>query len=93
MRAAINAPLQGSAADIIKLAMIKVDQLLRATHPGAALVLQIHDELLIEAPDKGVEHTKTLMREVTDAMENVISLSVPLKVDAGFGHDWQEAQS
>jgi DNA polymerase-1 len=93
MRAAINAPLQGSAADVIKLAMIKVDQLLRTKHQGAALVLQIHDELLIEAPDKGTEYTKALLREVTDAMENVLSLSVPLKVDAGYGHDWQEAQS
>ncbi len=93
MRAAINAPLQGSAADIIKLAMIRVDELLRAHHPGAHLVLQIHDELLIEAPDHGAEKNKQLMHEVTQAMEGVIELAVPLKVDAGSGHDWQQAQS
>lgn len=93
MRAAINAPLQGSAADIIKLAMIRVDELLRGHYPGAHLVLQIHDELLIEAPDRGAEKNKQLIHEVTQAMEGVIELAVPLKVDAGSGHDWQQAQS
>ncbi len=93
MRAAINAPLQGSAADIIKLAMIRVDTLLRSTYPGSHLVLQIHDELLIEAPDRGAIENEKLMHAVTRTMEEVIELAVPLKVDAGSGHDWQQAQS
>jgi DNA polymerase-1 len=93
MRAAVNAPLQGSAADIIKLAMIRVDELLCSLHPGANLVLQIHDELLIEAPDNGAEHNQELIEQVVSRMESVIQLKVPLKVDAGSGYDWQEAQS
>jgi DNA polymerase-1 len=93
MRAAINAPLQGSAADIIKLAMIRVDNLLRADYPGAHLVLQIHDELLIEAPDRGAEQNKKLLDTITHTMEGVIELAVPLRVDAGSGLDWQQAQS
>ncbi len=93
MRAAVNAPLQGSAADIIKLAMIRVDELLRSSFPGAQLVLQIHDELLIEAPDFGAARNQVLIDQIVSTMESVIQLKVPLKVDAGSGHDWQEAQS
>ncbi|MFN4894999.1 MAG: DNA polymerase I [Pseudomonadota bacterium] len=93
MRAAINAPLQGSAADIIKLAMIRVDDLLNQSYPGAQLVLQIHDELLVEAPDRGDEHNQSLISAITQAMESVITLKVPLKVDAGSGFNWQQAQS
>jgi DNA polymerase-1 len=93
MRAAVNAPLQGSAADIIKLAMIRVDELLARSYPGAKLVLQIHDELLIEAPDQGTERNQALIDDIVQAMESVITLRVPLKVDAGSGYDWQEAQS
>jgi DNA polymerase-1 len=93
MRAAINAPLQGSAADIIKLAMIRVSELLSKSHPQASLVLQIHDELLVEAPDLGAEQNSTLAGEITHTMESVMELAVPLKVDAGVGHNWQEAQS
>ena len=93
MRAAINAPLQGSAADIIKLAMIKVEQLLADKFAGAKLILQIHDELLVEAPDHGTAQNAQLIEAIKDAMESVITLSVPLKVDAGSGRNWQEAQS
>lgn len=93
LRAAINAPLQGSAADIIKIAMLRVDDLLSQRYPGASLILQIHDELLIEAPDHGEERNRELIAAVTKAMEQVIDLKVPLKVDAGSGHSWQEAQS
>jgi len=93
MRAAVNAPLQGSAADIIKLAMIRVDELLRWAYPGAQLILQIHDELLIEAPDHGTEQNNSLIHAIVEAMESVITLKVPLKVDAGSGYDWQAAQS
>lgn len=93
MRAAINAPLQGSAADIIKLAMIKVAALLRDSWKGAELVLQIHDELLVEARDCGESDNKKLIDAIRAAMETVLDLSVPLKVDVGSGHNWQEAQS
>jgi DNA polymerase-1 len=92
MRAAINAPLQGSAADIIKLAMIKVDALLEREEPRARLVLQIHDELLIEAGDRGPEGNAALVKLITQTMEGVIQLAVPLKVDAGVGRNWEEAQ-
>jgi DNA polymerase-1 len=93
MRAAINAPLQGSAADIIKLAMIKVDAMLRLSGTGAQLILQIHDELLIEAPDTGKSENEQLMKSIQSAMEGVMELSVPLKVDAGVGSSWTAAQS
>jgi DNA polymerase-1 len=93
MRAAINAPLQGSAADIIKLAMIKVDQLLKQRYPEAKLILQIHDELLIEAPDRGEQANKELIQAIVKAMESALTISVPLKVDAGSGYNWQEAQA
>ena len=93
MRAAINAPLQGSAADIIKLAMIKVDSMLRSSDIDVKLILQIHDELLIEAADRGTAENEKLMKSVQEAMESVMHLSVPLKVDAGCGKSWTEAQA
>jgi DNA polymerase-1 len=93
MRAAINAPLQGSAADIIKLAMIHVDAFLRSSGLDATLVLQIHDELLIEAHDRGGHANADLLKAICRTMEQVIALKVPLKVDAGLGYTWQEAQS
>jgi DNA polymerase-1 len=93
MRAAINAPLQGSAADIIKLAMIEVEKVLTDRFPGAKLILQIHDELLIEAPDHGEAKNRELIAAVQQAMEGVMSLKVPLKVEVGSGFSWQEAQS
>ena len=60
---------------------------------GAKLILQIHDELLVEAPDHGTAQNAQLIEAIKDAMESVITLSVPLKVDAGSGRNWQEAQS
>ncbi len=93
MRAAINAPLQGSAADIIKLAMIHVDAFVRTSGIRANLILQIHDELVVEAEDRGVEQNRKFMEAIRRAMEGVMSLKVPLKVDAGMGYSWQEAQS
>jgi DNA polymerase-1 len=93
MRAAINAPIQGSAADIIKIAMIEVEKQLKALPYRAELVLQIHDELLVEADDRGPEGNADTARHITGIMERAFSLSVPLKVDAGIGYTWQEAQS
>jgi DNA polymerase-1 len=92
MRAAINAPLQGSAADIIKLAMIRIDEMLTKEYPDAHLILQIHDELLIEAKDRGDAENAKLQTAIQNTMESVMDLSVPLKVDVGSGRNWQESQ-
>jgi DNA polymerase-1 len=73
--------------------MLRVEDLLSKSYPGASLILQIHDELLIEAPDHGDAENKKLIEDVKLAMENVMDLSVPLKVDTGSGYSWQEAQS
>jgi DNA polymerase-1 len=87
-RAAINAPLQGSAAEIIKLAMIAVYRHLGAHHPAAHLILQVHDELVIEAPE---EETSALRKDVSDLMNGVVALAIPLVVDVGEGSNWDEA--
>lgn len=88
-RVALNAPIQGSSADIIKLAMINTARRLRAEKRKAKLILQIHDELIIEAPLAEAEPIKTLLRE---EMENVMRLSVPLTVDVAAGKNWAEAK-
>ncbi|GAB4341939.1 MAG: DNA polymerase I [Desulfobulbaceae bacterium] len=77
-RTAINTPIQGTAADIIKLAMLRVDSELRRRKLEAKMILQIHDELILEVPDEELEQARELLRE---AMENVISLDVPLVVN------------
>ncbi|HXG94407.1 MAG TPA: DNA polymerase I [Blastocatellia bacterium] len=88
-REAINAPIQGTAADIVKMAMIKVHERLRREKLGARMILQVHDELLLEVPEKEVEQTKQIVRE---EMEQVYPLSVPLVVDVGVGKNWMEAK-
>ncbi len=87
-RIAVNMPIQGSAADIIKLAMVRIDRELRARHLRTRLILQIHDELLFDVPEEEVEQVKPLVRE---AMEQVVSLAVPLSVSIGVGADWLSA--
>jgi DNA polymerase I len=91
-RAAINAPIQGSAADIIRRAMIRVEPALERSSLGARMLLQVHDELIFEVPDAEVENTIEL---VTDVMENAampaLSMKVPLKVDARAADNWDEA--
>ena len=82
-RAAMNTPLQGSAADIIKIAMISVSEKLKGTN--AKLILQIHDELIVECPDEEVENVKNIL---VDCMENAAQLSVPLTVDVESGKSW-----
>lgn len=86
-RLAINTPLQGTAADIIKLAMIKVDALLTKHHEWGTLILQIHDELVFESPDA---HIHSLSNQVKTIMEGVIELKVPLTVDISIGKNWEE---
>src|SRR3984957_19389588 len=87
-RQAINAPLQGGAADIIKRAMVRLPAALRAAGLTARLLLQVHDELLFEAPEAEAEATAVLAQEVMGA---AATLSVPLVVETGSGHNWAEA--
>jgi DNA polymerase-1 len=87
-RAAINAPMQGTAADLIKLAMIQVQQSLEDRGLRSRLVLQVHDELVLEVPEAEIEALRALLPE---KMENVAQLSVPLIVDVGVGDNWDEA--
>jgi len=87
-RSAINAPMQGTAADIIKRAMIAVDAWLEAERPGARLVMQVHDELVLEVPEERLEEVRD---RVTGFMTGAATLDVPLKVDTGAGPNWDEA--
>ena len=84
-RAAMNMPLQGSSADIIKLAMIGVDKALKQGNYKAKLVLQVHDELVIDCPKAEVDAVSALLKS---SMENAVSLTVPLTVDVGVGESW-----
>ena len=88
-REAINAPIQGTAADLVKMAMIRVHERLRRSGLGARTLLQVHDELLLEVPETEIEQTKELVRA---EMESVYPLSVPLVVDIGVGKNWMEAK-
>ena len=87
-RAAINAPMQGTAADIIKKAMIKVHDWLETTDFDAKMIMQVHDELVFEVAEDQVDD---LVREVKARMESAAELKVPLIVDAGIGENWEEA--
>ncbi len=87
-RAAINAPMQGTAADIIKMAMIKVHDWLETTDFDAKMIMQVHDELVFEVAEDQVDD---LVKEVKARMESAAELKVPLIVDAGVGENWEEA--
>jgi DNA polymerase I len=87
-RSAINAPMQGTAADIIKRAMITLDAWIERAHSPARLIMQVHDELVFEVPRTGVEEFTHVVRE---HMASAASLSVPLRVDIGTGANWDEA--
>ncbi|EGV09972.1 DNA-directed DNA polymerase [Parvimonas sp. oral taxon 393 str. F0440] len=88
-RIALNTPIQGSAADIIKLAMIKVYERLKLEKVNAKLILQIHDELIIECEENEKEIVKKILK---DSMENVYKLDLPLKVDVCEGRNWYESK-
>ena len=88
-REAINAPIQGTAADLVKIAMIKVHERLRREKLGARMILQVHDELLLEVPENEIDRTTGAVRE---EMESVCELAVPLVVDVGVGKNWMEAK-
>ncbi len=87
-RTAVNTPIQGTAADLIKLAMIRIQARLARQGLHAKMILQVHDELVFESPDGEIEAMKTLVKE---EMEGVLTLSVPIKVDMGVGKNWDEA--
>jgi DNA polymerase I len=87
-RSAINAPMQGTAADIIKRAMIAVDAWLQSSHLPARLIMQVHDELVLEVSDGAVQ---VIVEELRGHMAQAATLAVPLKVDVGVGRNWDEA--
>lgn len=88
-RVALNTPIQGTAADIIKLAMVNVHRRLKAEGLSARLILQVHDELIVECPEAESEKVKELL---TEEMENAVSYSVPLTADANIGKSWSDAK-
>ena len=88
-RIALNAPIQGTAADIMKLAMLRVDKALRKDFPEAHLLLQVHDELIVECPELIASEVATL---VSREMEAVAKLNVPLIAEAKWGKSWFEAK-
>ena len=87
-RNAINAPIQGTSADIIKLAMINVDRRIKSEGLQSKMVLQIHDELVFDATVSEVARLEQIVRE---EMENVVELSIPLTVECNYGNNWLEA--
>ena len=88
-RAAINAPMQGTAADILKRAMIAVDAWLQAEQPRVRMIMQVHDELVLEAVEAELPKVEEILKE---AMEKAVKLSVPLTIDINVGKTWAEAK-
>ena len=86
-RQAINAPLQGGNADIITRAMVKLDRLLKEENLNAAMLLQVHDELILEVPEGDIDKVTSL---VVKTMQTIVTLSVPLVVEADVGKNWSE---
>jgi DNA polymerase-1 len=89
-RLAVNSVMQGTAADVIKVAMVRIHRRLLDEGRGSRLVLQVHDELLVEAPDAEVSTVKEMVRE---EMCGAYPLDPPLAVDVGAGDDWNEAKN
>ena len=89
MRIAANTPIQGSAADLCKLAMLTIDRKLTQAAPGAQMLLQVHDELVFECPTAQIE---ALTAMVKHEMEHPYPLSVPLVAEVGVGQSWGEAK-
>ena len=85
----MNTPIQGSAADIIKLAMIAAYRKLQAAGVKSRILLQVHDELVLEVTEDEVEQVSAILRE---SMEHIVELSVPLSIDINLGRNWAEAK-
>jgi DNA polymerase-1 len=90
-RMAVNSPIQGSAADLIKVAMIDVNRRLQRELPHTKMILQVHDELIFEVQEKELDEAKHLVKTEMEATGKKLGLSVPLKVDLGTGHNWRVA--
>jgi DNA polymerase-1 len=90
-RMAINNPIQGSAADVIKVAMISISQRLHVEMPATKMLLQVHDELIFEMPENDLEVTKQLVKTEMEHTGVRVGVTVPLKVDLGVGRNWREA--
>ena len=88
-RMALNTPIQGTSADILKMAMIKIDSELKKNNYKTKMLLQVHDELIFEVPNEELESIKELVRNI---MEGIYKLSVPLKVEIEYGKDWYDAK-
>jgi DNA polymerase-1 len=88
-RMAVNMPIQGTAADILKRAMIDVHAALAATHPRTKMILTVHDELLFESPNEDVDAVSALVKA---KMSEAVTLRVPLDVDVGVGENWKTAK-
>ncbi|MGB9181431.1 MAG: DNA polymerase I [Pyrinomonadaceae bacterium] len=88
-REAINHPIQGTASDIVKIAMLKVDDAIKREGLKARMLMQVHDELLIEAPEKEAKQVAELLRR---EMENAVELDVPLRIEVGIGDNWMDAK-
>jgi DNA polymerase-1 len=88
-REAINMPIQGTASDIVKIAMLKVEEALRRENLEARMIMQIHDELLVEAPESETEAVSRILRR---EMENAVELDVPLTVEIGIADNWMDAK-
>ena len=85
----MNSPIQGTAADIIKIAMINTERALREAKLDAHLILQVHDELIVECAESDKEQACAILR---DCMENAVTLTVPLTVDLHWGRSWEECK-
>nr|WP_255302949.1 DNA polymerase [Moorella thermoacetica] len=88
-RTAMNTPIQGTAADIIKMAMVKIFRLLEAQYPAARMILQVHDELIFDVPDDDLPAVAGLVK---DTMEHTLELQVPLQVDLKAGPNWYDLE-
>jgi DNA polymerase-1 len=88
-RTAMNTPIQGTAADIIKLAMVRLDERMREAGVKSRMLLQVHDELVFEVPPEELETMRVMVRET---MESALALDVPLRVDVSEGSNWYEAK-
>lgn len=90
-RMAVNSPIQGSAADLIKVAMIAVNRRLKAESVDTKMILQVHDELIFETPEEELDRAKGLVKAEMEATGGRLGLTVPLKVDLGVGRNWRDA--
>ena len=88
-RTAINSPIQGGAADIIKIAMINMQKKLDELNLKSKMLIQVHDELIFDVP---ADELETIKKVVPEVMQNAVHLDVPLVADSNWGHDWYEAK-